>query len=54
MVLLLVEKTTISTNPAFILKHMTTRFRHISAYYQIMSNCETVSLLQFYKFIIKF
>ena len=32
---------------------MTTGFRHISAYYQVMSNCETVSLLQFYKFIIK-
>ena len=29
------------------------RFRHISAYYEVMSNCETVSLLQFYKFIIK-
>ena len=32
---------------------MATIFRHISAYYQVMSNCETVSLLQFYKFIIK-
>ena len=32
---------------------MTTRFRHISAYYQVMPNCETVSLLQFYKFIVK-
>ena len=26
-------------------------FRHISAYYQVISNCEAVSLLQFYKFI---
>ena len=32
---------------------MTRHFRHISAYYQVMSNCKTVSLLQFYKFIIK-
>ena len=50
----LVEKTTtISPNPVFFLKILTTCFRHISAYYQVMSNCERVSLLQFYKFILK-
>ena len=37
----------------FFSKNILTHFRHISAYYQVMFNCETVSLLQFYKFIIK-
>ena len=32
---------------------LTTHFSHISAYYQVIFNCETVSLLQFYKSIIK-
>ena len=40
----------IQINLADILR---TRFRHISVYYQVMPNCETVSLLQFYKFFIK-
>lgn len=31
-------------------KNMTTRFKHISAYYQVMSNHETISLLQVHKF----
>ena len=47
------KTTTISNNPVFFKNILTTRFRHISAYYQVMSNCETVSSLQFYKFIIK-
>ena len=48
--------TTILTNPVsnfYFLKIMTTRFRHISAYYEVISNCERVSLLQFFKFIVK-
>ena len=48
------EKTTIvSANPIFSENILMTRFRHISAYYQVMPNCKKVSLLQFYKFFIK-
>ena len=50
----LVEKaTTISTNPVFLLKHNGNAFQ---AHLCLLSShvyCETVSLLQFYKFIIK-
>ena len=45
-----VEKiTTILTNPCFLLKFSTTRFRHVSAYYQVMFNTDEQFLfLQFY------
>ena len=36
-----VEKiTTILTNPSFLLKFSTTRFRYVSAYYQVMFNTD--------------
>ena len=45
-----VEKiTTILTNPSFLLKFSTTRFRHVSAYYQVMFNTNEQFL--FYSFI---
>ena len=39
-----------STNPSFLLKFSTTRFRHVSAYYQVMFNTDEQFL--FYNFII--
>ena len=45
-----VEKiTTISTNPSFLLKFSTMRFRHVSAYFQVMFNTDEQFL--FYNFI---
>ena len=45
-----VEKiTTILTNPSFLLKFSTTRFRHVSAYYQFMFNTDEQFL--FYNFM---
>ena len=45
-----VEKiTTILTNPSFLLKFSTVRFRHVSAYYQVMFNTDEQFL--FYNFI---
>ena len=41
--------TTILTNPSFLLKFSTTRFRHVSAYYQVMFNTDEQFL--FYNFI---
>ena len=37
------------TNPSFLLKFLTTRFRHVSAYYQVMFNTDEQFL--FYNFI---
>ena len=45
------EKITILTNPSFLLKFSTTRFSHVSAYYQVMFNTDEQFL--FYNFIMK-
>ena len=41
--------TTILTNPSFLLKFLTTHFRHVSAYYQVVFNTDEQFL--FYNFI---
>ena len=45
--------TTILTNPSFLLKFSTTRFGHVSAYYQVMFNTDEQFLFYNFMMILK-